>query len=76
MKSQRIPHPAASSPAVEPVFDLEIFVDRMHLGDTVARRAYELFKAHGSAPSLEVEEDWTKEESERLDQYVWGRRAA
>ena len=76
MKSQRTLHPAAPSPKPEPAFDLEIFVDRMHLGDTVARRAYEIFQAHGGSPSLEVEEDWTKAESERLDEYVWGRRAA
>ena len=76
MKSRRVLHPAAPSPEPEAAFDLETFMDRMHLGDTVARCAYEVFQSHGSAPNLEVEEDWTKAESERLDRYVWGRRAA
>jgi hypothetical protein len=76
MTSRRILHPAIPSFEPEAAFDLETFMDRMHLGDTVARCAYEVFQSHGSAPNLEVEEDWTKAESERLDRYVWGRRAA
>ena len=76
MKSRRILRPAAPSPEPEAAFDLETFMDRMHLGETVARCAYEIFQSHGSTPNLEVEQDWTKAESERLDRYVSGRRAA
>ena len=76
MKSRRILHPATPSPEPEAPFDLETFIDRMHLLDTVARCAYGVFQSHGSAPNLEVEEDWTKAESERLDRYASGRRAA
>jgi hypothetical protein len=76
MTSRRIAHPAIPSPEPEAAFDFETFVDRMHLGDTVARCAYEIFQSHGSAPNPEIEEDWTKAESERLDRYAWRRRAA
>lgn len=73
MKSRRVLHQAAPSPEPKAAFDLETFVDRMHLGDAVARCAYEVFQSHGSAPN---EEGWIKAESERLDEYVSGRRAA
>jgi hypothetical protein len=76
MTSRRILHPAIPSPEPEAAFDLEAFADRMHLGDAVARCAYEVFQSHGSAPNLEVEESWTRAESERLNEYVSGRRAA
>ena len=76
MKSPRTRRPPAPSLESEAAFDLETFMDRPHLGDAVARCAYEVFQSHGSAPNLEVEEGWTKAESERLDEYVSGRRAA
>ena len=76
MKSRRVLHQAAPSPEPKAAFDLEAFADRMHLGGAVARCAYEVFQSHGSAPNLEVEEGWTKAESERLDEYGSGRRAA
>jgi hypothetical protein len=69
MTSRRILHPAIPSPEPEAAFDFEAFADRMHLGD-------EVFQSHGSAPNLEVEESWTRAESERLNEYVSGRRAA
>jgi hypothetical protein len=73
-RQQRVRHDISSSKRHE-VLDLESFLDRMHLGDTVARRAYEVFQSHGSAANVEVEEDWTKAESERLDR-LSRRRAA
>ena len=76
MKSPRTRRPPAPSLESEAAFDLETFMDRLHLGETVARCAFEVFQSHGSAPNLEVEEDWTKAESKQLVRYVWGRRAA
>jgi hypothetical protein len=76
MKSpQRRVHHMARSAKQHEVLDLESFLDRMHLGDTVARCAYEVFQSHGSVPNLEVQEDWTKAESERVDS-LSRRRAA
>jgi hypothetical protein len=66
--------PLSSTQAGE--FDHENFVERVHTGDAVARCAYEVFRMHGSASELELEEDWNQSEAARLDRYVSGRRAA